>query len=375
MNWLLGSLSLVSLILSSLNLRVEKLGRLFNFLLIGVFLVFFFFTKDVGGTDLFKIDNFQLWGLLTIEAILFWLFSQHTKSSIVPSNTIPIISSLFFAFVFQVINRENAVIVVAFSILLQGLISGRLRDWDYLIRKSIIALVVGVFVLLTYYIQGRFTLPLVVFLYWYLTELIPLGIETKNEDNIVQPVGNRVFLICLLLTGTSLDVGTPALLSTSLFIGIGGSLSVYFSKSLQSVWKNFRRSSEVMIIIIYLSFKGSMSENLISAIISLSIFSFIPLLISVRLQNLPSKVLKTICILGMVGLFGGDLKEVIYEGFIYSKLEGIGLLFWTFICAYWLIIFIFWMRINKFKFYDSKIDHLTLLTSASAIIMSVIISF
>lgn len=375
MTWFLGGISLLSLIISSINIKLEKFTRYFSFSLIFIFLAYVMVTFSSGEVAFLKVENFNLWTLLVLEGVLFWLFSDRPTNTIVPRNSLPIITSLFFLFIFDGLNKENVAILLTISMIFQNLLVGNFTDWDYLIRKALIALVISIFATLTYYIQGELSLSLVIFLYWYVSELIPLGIEDKNEDNIVQPIANRVLLLSLFFTRTKLSFDITYLIPMAGFIACCGSLSVYFSKSLKSVWKNFRRASEAMIIIIFLTYKEFVTENLILAILALSFYSFIPLLISAKSGSKLAKILRPLSIMALIGLFGGSLKDVLFVGALYSKLEGIGLLFLPMMAAYWLIVYSFWTRLNKDNQTESKIDQLTLLTAASAIIMSVIISF
>lgn len=377
MTWFLGGASLLSLLMSSLSLKVSKLSRLLTFAIIFTFLIYLVIKLGNGGLQLVDFPNFKIWTLLVIEGILFWLFSKNSvaSSSIIPKSSVPILTSLIFAFSLERITKENVAIILSFSLVYQHIISAKLKDWDYLIRKAVIGLVLIVFVVLTYYLQGEFSVPLVIFIYWFVSELIPLGIENKNEDNIVQPIANRILLICLFSSGVKIEIPIEILLLGSAFIGIGGSLSVYFSKSLKSIWKNFRRCSEALLLIIFLSFNSVINENAILGVLTLSFYSFLPLLMSETEGKSFNKAIKPLSILTLVGFMHGGLKDILLGGLLYSKLEGIGLLFTPLLCLYWLPVYALWARLNKRLNNESKIDHLSLFACASAIIMSVIISF
>lgn len=375
MTWFLGGLSLISLLLPALATKLKPFARYISFA--SVFLFILSIILNCFGYDSPDIPFLEIWTLLVFEGVLFWLLNenQNSPTGVLPSSSIPILSALVFLFCLNRLSKENAPLIIGLSFIFQSMISVKHKDWDYLFKKSIIGISIFVFIVLGYYVEDGFSLPLIIFTYWFLSELIPFGIENRNEENTVQPIANRIFLLSIVITQYDFRIPINVLISACLFLAVTGSISVFFSKNIKSVWKNFRRASEAILILTILVQNVRLMENGLIAILSLSFYSFLPLFLQrSNLSNL-AKIIKPMAILLMAGFLGGPIDMILGDGILFSKLEGIGHLFLLFPVSFWILAFTLWVRLGKFKETQSKIDHLNYLAMASAIIMSVIISF
>lgn len=378
MIWSFGLLSLLSLFLSSLPRRLNLINNTMSYLMGGLVFLNLLILKFGGiGFPQLNIKNHVI-TFFILEAFLFWLFKKREdkESAFLPSVSIPLICSTLFLFCGSYMDKNTAPYIVSFTILLECLIWSPSKDWSFLFKKTMVSITVVIFSILTISLNaGEFGLPLIVFLYWYTSDLFPLSSDKDLGFLQHQPIANRILLFTLSTNQIDLSMGIVPQTYTSVIVAVIGVVLILFGNSLREEWKNFRKFGEVLLILNFLSQKSTITPEFLTALISFSLYSFLALL-----QRTTSRVSEQtiIYIAGLVlcaGILFGGPHNIIQESLSFAKLDGVGVFILPFTLSFWMVNFVFWIKAKNNLKSDSKIDHLQHWIRLSAIIMSVIISF
>ncbi len=373
-----GATSILGFLLSMTTFRIERYAKYLSFI------TFLWISLEVLaqrflGVSVFKLNMHGSIGTFFVfESFLFWLAIERTKTgaSIIPYYVKPLLNILIFYLSLNFLTIENSILLISFGILYQTILRADAKHWTYLFKNLLVCITIIIFLVLAYHIEGKeLTLPLVIFLYWFTSDLLPLGLEESNEDTIIQPVANRLVLLAVLRSKTIINLPLSTIFTAITIIGFLGALSIFLSRSKNSIWKNYRRSLEVTLILLFFSQHNKLSEEFTTALIGFSLYTFLPYVSFIKSKSYFSRFLLSLGALLLSGAIFGSLYKVLSEGLVYSKLEGIGPLYFYLLVPFSIINLTYWLKVFKFKENESKIDHLSYFSLASAIIMSVIISF
>lgn len=318
--------------------------------------------------------------LLTVESFLIWGLEQgrQGRGGLLPSYSVPVITFGFFTILANQINTENALIWLTMAILGQPFWSlGQIKK-NYFNKKAIVGIVIFLLSLTAFLVYGdKNTGIVLVFLYWFSLDLIPLGLDKDSSRDRSYPLVNRVLLVVLFILNRDLSISFDLLVGAVWAITLGTIFSIIFTRDRLRNWLLYKRTTEALLLLIGLGISGNVSQSLILAILSFSIAAYVlRLRFSLRLNNFFSQLLLILVFMFSSGLLIGKPTEVISLGFKKAMLNGVGLSFFYFVIPLWLTSLVYGVIVHNGPQLkkESKIDHLQALFFLSAIMISVLLS-
>ena len=379
MSLALSLLTAFSISTGLLKRRFQVLGNIFTYVLFGFVLISFLLSFFGSPLLLVTAPHSEIISLITIESFLAWFVWKRKNDSValVPPYSIPIISFTYFFWFLGQGNEPEILSFLCIGLFLQPLLNFAEVGKRYFSKKIVVNVMIFLLTITGLLVYGLSNSVLIlVFLYWFTRNILPLGLDKDTSLDHSFPLDNRVVLCSALLLNSEFHFPVLNLAMVATIIGVGTSFILLAKGEFRRKLTLYRRSSEALIVILGIATFGRVTEGMLLFVLSFSIVSYSATLIS----NWSFKPLyrRAVCLLAFlfsVGFLIGQPTEVINFVVRDASLGGLNNQILFFILPFWFVNFFFWIVADKVTLIkESKIDHLHVVFLLSAIMIGVLIS-
>ncbi|MCF8058124.1 MAG: hypothetical protein K9K67_02415 [Bacteriovoracaceae bacterium] len=372
---ILTSLSLLSGLGKS---KIQRIGYFITIFTIIVLMIDTIIFSVVGNSNFVEKAYAEIFYLMVLEIVLFQ-FSRPVDLSnrtLIPYYSVPLVLILSVLSMFNFLDAGNFFAIFLSFLIIQIFLNMGPGNWIYTIKKTFIMVTI---VTLTFSMQavdaGLLKTGMLIFLYWFTNDLLPLGLDKDAFKDYSYPLANRVLLFGVLILGPVFKIPHGWLLGVQLFILCMAIPGILLARTSLELWKVFKRTGEVFLILTFISQNEVFDHSLLKIIISFNIYSYLPYISrSLKISEKSKKYFYTLSFLLLSGLFLGSINTFITEVIRVSSLGGIGLNIFYFLGMFWLLNLVFWYEFSGNYQKERKIDHLANPITLSAIIIGVLIS-
>ncbi|GEM_PF-5557492 len=371
-------ITFISMLLGAGKPKAQRAGQLVTVIVIVALLIDIMLDLFLSRGVLVSGPHSSFFYLVAVEIILFQFTrpADLANRTLVPHFSVPLILILSIHLIIKFLNVENYWGILFFFFILQLFLNMGPGNWIYTIKKTFITITVISLAFLMAQINSQVVgMGMLVFLYWLSNELIPLGLDKDALKDYSYPLANRAILFVAVILKTNFIIPHEVLLGSQVAIFCLAILTIFSSRSSLELWKVFKRSGELFLIIIYFSQNNVFNEDILKVILCFNIYSYLPYISrSLKCSEKVRPYLYLFSFLGMSGLFWGNISQFLDQAIKTSSLEGMGLSVFYFIGLFWFLNLIFWIEFKSSFQKERKIDHLANPLTLSAIIIGVLIS-